>query len=308
MKRPDDDTSRRVTPCPVNAMSVDVEEHFQVSAFAGTVRRSDWDSLPSRVVRNTTRVMDLFDEAGVKATFFTLGIVAQKHPSLVAEIARRGHEVASHGYAHYRVGEQEPPVFLQDILDAKRRLEDCSGQEVRGYRAASFSIDRRTWWAYEALAEAGYTYSSSIHPIQHDHYGVPDAPRVPFVPTRPALVEIPVATVEGPGRRLSCAGGGFFRILPYGFSRWAWRRLNGREGLSGVFYFHPWEIDPDQPRVAGLPLKARLRHYTNLSRMEGKLAQLLREFAWDRVDRVFAAPIAKPAAVQAAAVRAAAHA
>ncbi|HEY0837121.1 MAG TPA: XrtA system polysaccharide deacetylase [Azospirillum sp.] len=271
----------------VNALSVDVEDYYQVSAFAGVVDRGNWDRWPSRVVDNTLRTLDLFAEAGVRGTFFTLGCVARAHPRLVATIAAAGHEVASHGFAHRRVGEQTPRDFRDDVAATKALLEDQSGTPVRGYRAASFSIDRSTWWAFDALAEAGYAYSSSIHPIAHDHYGMPDAPRHPFRPV-PGLVEIPVGTVELLGRRWSCGGGGFFRVLPYGWTRSSVRRINAREGRPVTFYFHPWEIDPDQPRLSGAPLKARLRHYSGLCGMADKLRHLLRDFAWDRIDRVHA--------------------
>lgn len=271
----------------VNAMSVDVEDYYQVSAFAGTVDRAKWDSFPSRVEDSTRRTLDLFAEAGVHATFFTLGCVAERHKGLVRAISDAGHEVASHGWAHYRVGEQTPAEFRADVTRTKKVLEDLSGQEVKGYRAASFSIDRKTWWAFDELAEAGYRYSSSIHPIVHDHYGVPDAPRFPFSPVEGnPLTEIPVGTLDLRGRRLSCAGGGFFRLLPYRWSSFAIGRVNQAERQPVTFYFHPWEIDPGQPRISPAPLRSRVRHYTNLGVMEAKLKRLLRQFRWDRVDAV----------------------
>jgi polysaccharide deacetylase family protein (PEP-CTERM system associated) len=271
-----------------NAMSVDVEDYYQVSAFAGSVDRAAWSSFPSRVEDNTRRTLDLFAEASVRATFFTLGCVADRHKRLVRAIADAGHEVASHGWEHYRVGDQTPAEFRADVTRTKKLLEDLSGQEVKGYRAASFSIDRGTWWAFDELAEAGYHYSSSIHPIRHDHYGVPDAPRFPFAPVeRNSLTEIPVGTLDLRGRRMSCAGGGFFRLLPYRWSSFAIGRVNGVEGQPVTFYFHPWEIDPGQPRISPAPLRSKLRHYTNLGVMEAKLKRLLREFHWDRVDAVY---------------------
>jgi polysaccharide deacetylase family protein (PEP-CTERM system associated) len=252
------------------------------------VDRAKWDSFPSRVEDSTKRTLDLFAEAGVHATFFTLGCVAERHKGLVRAISDAGHEVASHGWAHYRVGEQTPAEFRADVTRTKKVLEDLSGQEVKGYRAASFSIDRKTWWAFDELAEAGYRYSSSIHPIVHDHYGVPDAPRFPFAPTKGnPLTEIPVGTLDLRGRRLSCAGGGFFRLLPYRWSSFAIGRVNGAERQPVTFYFHPWEIDPGQPRISPAPLRSRVRHYTNLSVMEAKLKRLLRQFRWDRVDAVY---------------------
>lgn len=278
----------------MNAMSVDVEDYYQVSAFAGALTREDWAGLPSRVEDNTRRCLDLFERHGASATFFTLGIVAERHPELIRDIVRRGHELASHGYAHHRASDQDPKTFLSDITRTKKILEDTGGVAVNGYRAASFSINGANWWAYDCLAEAGYRYSSSLHPIVHDHYGMPDAPRFGFYPNQSTLVEFPVSTIEIGKRRFSCAGGGFFRLLPYGWSRWALHRLNERDGRPGIFYFHPWEIDPAQPRMPNLPLKARLRHYTNLDVMERKLARLLRDFAWTRLDRALLAPVAEP--------------
>jgi polysaccharide deacetylase family protein (PEP-CTERM system associated) len=283
----------------VNAMSVDVEDYYQVSAFAGSVDRAKWDSFPSRVEDSTKRTLDLFAEAGVRATFFTLGCVAERHKGLVRAISDAGHEVASHGWEHYRVGEQTPAEFRADVTRTKKVLEDLSGQEVKGYRAASFSINRKTWWAFDELAEAGYRYSSSIHPIVHDHYGVPDAPRFPFAPTEGhPLTEIPVGTLDLKGRRLSCAGGGFFRLLPYRWSSFAIGRVNQAERQPVTFYFHPWEIDPGQPRITPAPLRSRVRHYTNLGVMEAKLKRLLRQFRWDRVDAVYG--LGAPAKAEAA--------
>jgi polysaccharide deacetylase family protein (PEP-CTERM system associated) len=283
----------------VNAMSVDVEDYYQVSAFAGTVDRAKWDSLPSRVEDSTRRTLDMFAEAGVRATFFTLGRVAERHKGLVRTIADAGHEVASHGWEHYRVGDQTPAEFRADVTRTKKTLEDLSGLEVKGYRAASFSIDRKTWWAFDELAEAGYRYSSSIHPIRHDHYGVPDAPRFPFAPVGGnPLTEIPVGTLDLKGRRLSCAGGGFFRLLPYRWSSFAIGRVNRTECQPVTFYFHPWEIDPGQPRINPAPLRSRLRHYTNLGVMEAKLKRLLRDFRWDRVDEVYELALPKAEAAE----------
>lgn len=267
-----------------NALSVDVEDYYQVHAFAGVVDRDAWATYPDRVDANTRRILDLFGRAGVRATFFVLGCVARRHPALVRAIADAGHEVASHGYAHYRVDQQTPRAFARDVTATRKRLEDIAGLPVTGYRAASFSIDRTTWWAFDALAAAGYRYSSSLHPIRHDHYGAPDAPRFPFDVS--GLVEIPVGTVELAGRRFSCAGGGFFRVLPYRWTRWAIGRVNRREARPVTFYLHPWEIDPDQPRIAAPP-RSRWRHYTGLATMEAKLGRLLADFAWDRIDAVY---------------------
>ncbi|MBW7945690.1 MAG: DUF3473 domain-containing protein [Sphingomonadaceae bacterium] len=271
-----------------NAMSVDVEEHFQVGAFETTIRREDWPRWDSRVVRNTERALQLFADKGVSATFFTLGWVAEREPGLLRRIVENGHEIANHGYAHDRVHTFTPESFRADIRKARALIEDAAGAEVKGYRAPSFSIGKGNRWALEVLAEEGYAYSSSVAPIRHDHYGWPEAPRFPHRPvTGSDMVEVPVTTVEYAGRRMACGGGGFFRLLPYGLSEWAIDRVNRVEGQATVFYFHPWEIDPEQPVVPGAPLRSRIRHYTNLDVMEAKLARLLDRFRWDRMDRVF---------------------
>lgn len=275
-----------------NAMTVDVEDYFQVQAFEKTVDRKDWDHMPGRVERNTHAVLDLLAEADVKATFFTLAWVAERHPALICRIVGEGHELASHGMSHVRASDQDRATFAADISRSRKMLEDLGGVSVTGYRAASFSIGERNLWALEALAEAGYRYSSSIYPIRHDHYGMPGAPRFAFRPDQaPQLVEIPVTTVEILGRRLPCGGGGYFRLLPYGLSRWAMRRVNA-EGQPCIFYFHPWEIDPGQPRQSDAPLRSRFRHYTNLGVMADKLRQALRDFTWGRADEVFLKQIA----------------
>ncbi|PZO91941.1 MAG: polysaccharide deacetylase family protein [Sphingomonas sanxanigenens] len=273
----------------LNALSVDVEDWFQVGAFERVIARGDWPTLESRVERNSDAVLDLFERAGVKATFFILGWVAERHPALIRRIAQRGHEVASHGVDHARIFTFTAGQFRNDIDRARKAIEDAAGVAVTGYRAPSFSIDARTPWAHEALAEAGYAYSSSVAPVVHDHYGWPDAPRFAFHPVAgSALVELPVTTARFAGRTLAAGGGGFFRLLPYCFSAWAIGRVNHREGRPAIFYFHPWEIDPGQPRVAGAPLRSRLRHYSRLDAMAGKLDRLLSEFAWGRVDAVAA--------------------
>ncbi|HEX9807651.1 MAG TPA: XrtA system polysaccharide deacetylase [Alteraurantiacibacter sp.] len=269
----------------LNGLSVDVEAWFQVGAFEEVIERGHWNSLPDRVERNVEQVLELFAEAEVKATFFTLGWVAHRHPKLIARIAGQGHEIASHGWDHARVHTMNRKSFAEDIRKARNALEDAGGVGVSGYRAPSFSIDQRTPWAFMELAEQGYSYSSSVAPIAHDHYGWPDAPRFAFKPIPWSdIIEIPVTTAEIAGRRMAAGGGGFFRVLPYAFSRWAIRRVNRQEGRAAVFYFHPWEIDPGQPRAQGAPLKSRLRHYTNLHKMSGKLRQLVHEFAWGRMD------------------------
>ena len=268
-----------------NALSVDVEDWFQVGAFERTIRRADWDGLTHRVERNTDAVLDLFAQAGVTGTFFTLGWVAERYPALRLRIADAVHEVASHGYDHARVFTFTPDQFRADLRKSRAILEDASGQAVTGYRAPSFSIDPRTPWAHTILAEEGYRYSSSVAPIRHDHYGWPDSPRFAWKPvTGSDLVELPVTTAKLGKRTLAAGGGGFFRLLPYQFSRWAIRQVNEQAGRPAIIYFHPWEIDPGQPRRADAPLRSRLRHYTNLSVMAAKLRRLTRDFAWTRVD------------------------
>ena len=268
-----------------NGLSVDVEDWFQVGAFENVISRDTWDALPLRVTDNVLRVLDLFGEADVKATFFTLGWVARRNGALIRRIADAGHEVASHGWDHARVFTLDRKSFGEDIARARQVLEDASGTRVTGYRAPSFSIDQRTPWAYEELAQQGYAYSSSVATVAHDHYGWPDAPRFAFnpLPWHP-LVEIPVTTAILGGRRVAAGGGGFFRVLPYAFSRWAIRQVNRQDQRPAVFYFHPWEIDPDQPRVPNAPMRSKLRHYTNLDKMAGKLTELVHEFAWGRMD------------------------
>jgi polysaccharide deacetylase family protein (PEP-CTERM system associated) len=279
-----------------NALSVDVEDWFQVGAFERTIDRADWDGLTHRVEGNTGAVLDLFAQANVKATFFTLGWVAERYPALVRRIVEQGHEVASHGYDHARVFTFTPEEFRADLRKARAILEDAGGQAVTGYRAPSFSIDARTPWAHAILAEEGYAYSSSVAPIRHDHYGWPQSPRFAWKPVAGSpLVELPVTTARWGNRTLAAGGGGFFRLLPYAFSRWAIRQVNGQEGRPAIIYFHPWEIDPDQPRVADAPIRSKLRHYSNLSAMAGKLRRLTRDFAWTRVDALAVAEAARAA-------------
>ncbi|WP_081984525.1 XrtA system polysaccharide deacetylase [Sphingomonas sp. 35-24ZXX] len=276
----------------VNGLSVDVEEYFQVGAFENTIARGDWEGIASRVEHNTGAVLDLFARCGVKATFFTLGWVAHRHPALIRRIIAEGHEIASHGWDHTRVFTMTPDQFGEDIDRARKALEDAGGVAIKGYRAPSFSIDQRTPWAHEILAERGYAYSSSVAPIAHDHYGWREAPRFAFHPVDGAsLIELPVTTVQLGERRFGAGGGGFFRILPYTLSRWALRRVNQADMQPAIFYFHPWEIDADQPRVEGAPMRSRLRHYTGLGSMAGRLEQLTRDFSWCRIDEI-ALPLA----------------
>jgi polysaccharide deacetylase family protein (PEP-CTERM system associated) len=273
----------------LNGLSVDVEEWFQVGAFERVIDRGDWPLLDSRVERNCEAILEMFGRAGVKATFFTLGWVAERHGAMMRRIADAGHEIASHGWDHQRVFAMGEAAFAADIARARAVLEDTTGARIIGYRAPSFSIDARTPWAHRVLAEQGYAYSSSVAPIVHDHYGWREAPRFAFRPVQgEVLLEIPVTTAEVGGRRMAAGGGGFFRMLPYSVSRWAIRQVNVREGRPAAFYFHPWEIDPEQPRMTHAPLRSRLRHYTNLSVMAGKLERLLGEFRWGRMDEVAA--------------------
>lgn len=282
----------RPRPAPgarvVNAMTCDVEDYFQVSAFERHIARGDWPHCASRVEANTDRVLALFDQAGVRATFFTLGWIAERYPGLVRRIVAGGHELASHGYGHRRASDQDRAAFSEDIRTSKAILEQVGGVAVRGYRAPSFSIGPGNLWALDALREAGYRYSSSIYPVRHDHYGMPDAPRFAFYPFGPdGVLEVPITTARLAGRNLPAGGGGYFRLLPYALSRHLIARVNRRERESAVFYFHPWEIDPGQPRVPNLPARARFRHYVNLGRTYTRLAALTRDFAWDRMDRLF---------------------
>lgn len=289
-KRPNPTRSSHNRKTPIlNAMSVDIEDWFQVGAFEGVIARRSWETLPSRVERNSDVVLELFAEADVKATFFTLGWVADRHPALLRRFADAGHEIASHGWDHKRVFTFRPEDFRADIRRARSAIEDASGRRVQGYRAPSFSIDARNPWAHQILAEEGYAYSSSVAPIAHDHYGWREAPRFMFKPVAGAdFVELPVTTAEVGGRRVAAGGGGFFRMLPYRFSSWAIDRVNAVDGRPAAFYFHPWEIDPEQPRIRAAPLRSRVRHYTRLSAMRGKLGKLLGDYSWGTTAEVVA--------------------
>jgi polysaccharide deacetylase family protein (PEP-CTERM system associated) len=272
----------------LNALTVDVEDYFQVSAFEPYIPRDAWDRLPCRVERNTDRVLQLFADHGVRATFFTLGWVAERYPELVRRIVDADHELACHGYSHIRVTGQSPAEFREDARRARQLLEDISGCAVLGYRAASYSIGAKNLWAFQVLADLGFRYSSSIYPVKHDLYGMPEAPRFGFRPAgTDGLLEFPVTTVRLGRRNFPCGGGGYFRLLPYEVSRWALNRVNARDGQPCVFYFHPWEIDPGQPRQKKISLKTRFRHYLNLSRMEQRLGRLLGDFRWDSMANVF---------------------
>lgn len=272
-----------------NAMTVDVEDYFQVQAFFDHIDRKDWDGHSRRVERNVDEILQLFSDANVKGTFFTLGWIAERHPQMVRRIVAAGHELASHGYAHFRADGHTPEQFRADVRKTKKILEDTGGTSIKGYRAASFSIGKKNLWAFKVLEEEGHIYSSSVYPIRHDLYGMPDAPRFSFHPiANSSFIEIPVTTNQLMGLNLPCGGGGYFRLLPYGLSTWQMRRVNRRDRQPCMFYFHPWEIDPQQPVQEGVSLKTRVRHYTNLSKMRGRLKRLLGEFAWGRMDEVFA--------------------
>ena len=279
-----------------NALTIDVEDYFQVSAFAPHIDRHEWNSRECRVERNVTRILDMLSQRQVKATFFTLGWIAERYPKLIRQIAQQGHEIASHGYGHERASDQTQDAFFADIQLAKLILEDLCGTEVKGYRAPSFSIGKSNLWAFDCLQKAGYRYSSSVYPIQHDHYGMPDSPRFAYQ-IRPGLLEIPVTTLRVLNRNLPSSGGGYFRLLPYALSRWMLGRVNRHDAQAGIFYFHPWEIDVEQPRVAGISQKTKFRHYVNISRMEGRLEQLLGDFKWGRMDEIFLDPVRQEAAL-----------
>ena len=270
-----------------NALTCDVEDYFQVSAFEHLVPKSAWSDWECRVEANVDLTLEIYSDAGVKGTFFTLGWVAEHYPTVVKRIAAEGHEVASHGYQHHRVWNQTPDEFRSDITRTRRLLQDLSGQPVVGFRAASWSLDRRTPWAHEIMAESGYRYSSSIYPISHDHYGVPDAPFQPFVEKKSGLLEIPASTTKMAGRNLPSAGGGYFRLFPLALSQWLIDRVRSRNGVPAVFFFHPWEIDPDQPRMPGISAKTRFRHYVNLDRFERRLRTLLGRGRWGRMDAIY---------------------
>jgi polysaccharide deacetylase family protein (PEP-CTERM system associated) len=267
-----------------NALTVDVEDFFQVQAFAATIPRSTWDDLPRRVENNTERLLELCARANVVGTFFTLGWVAARHPALIRRIVAAGHELASHGHGHQRVFELTQAEFRADIVRAKGVLEDAGGVAVVGYRAPTFSVGPRTPWAFATLADTGHRYSSSIYPVRHDLYGQPDASRVPYRHAGTDLWEFPMTTLRVLSKNIPCSGGGYFRLLPYPLYRFLLRRC----AAPALFYTHPWEIDPDQPRVAGAGMLSRFRHYNNLAKTLPRLERLLRDFSWDRMDRVFA--------------------
>lgn len=272
---------------PLHAMTCDVEDYFQVSAFEGIVPRRRWTDVECRIQRNVDRILQLFADHDAKATFFTLGWVAEHYPQVVRGIVDEGHEIASHGMSHHRVWSQTPEVFRKDAGDAKKLLEDTGGMPVVGYRAASWSIDGRTPWAHEILGEIGYRYSSSVYPVSHDTYGMPEAPRHPYVVSDGGIVEFPPTTARLLGRNIPAAGGGYFRLFPLVLSKYFINKHERSADYPYVFYFHPWELDPDQPRLDGASLKSRFRHYVNLRRFERRLTDLLQTYRWGRMDELF---------------------
>ncbi|MDD2877134.1 MAG: DUF3473 domain-containing protein [Acidiphilium sp.] len=271
-----------------NALTIDVEDYFQVQAYARAIDRADWDTIPRRVEANTDLILAALARHETHATFFTLGWVAERHPALIRRIVAAGHELASHGYGHQLVSDLTPQQFRDDLTRAKAALEAAAGIAVAGYRAPTFSIGPRNAWAWDVLAETGHRYSSSVFPVRHDLYGAPSAPRVPYRPGAGALIEIPMTTVKLFGRNLPCSGGGYFRLFPYAAYRMGVRYVNRREMRPAVFYSHPWEFDPGQPQVPAAKWSSRFRHRVNLVRMPARLDRLLADFAWDRMDRVFA--------------------
>jgi polysaccharide deacetylase family protein (PEP-CTERM system associated) len=276
--------ARIADPCTVvNALTIDVEDYFQVSAFAPYIERSAWESQTHRIERNMDTILEILDLANTHATFFTLGWIAERYPRMVRLIVAQGHELASHGYAHDRASEQEPHAFSADVTLAKRILEDVAGIALSGYRAPSFSIGEANRWAYDCLAEAGYRYSSSTYPFAHDHYGNPDGQRFAH-DVGGGLIEIPVTTARLLRRNWPAGGGGYFRLMPYAVSRWLIQRVHAEDRRAAIFYFHPWEIDPEQPRVQGASARTRFRHYVNLQRTSARLHMLLRDFRWGRMD------------------------
>lgn len=270
-----------------NALTIDVEDYFQVSVFKPYISRSSWDVQECRVEQNIDRILELLARKEIKATFFTLGWIAARYPGMIKRLAAQGHEIASHGFDHERVTDLSPGEFYSDIAASKQILENLTGVEIKGYRAPSFSINKRTSeWAFECLARAGFSYSSSVYPIRHDHYGMPESPRFAYH-LKSGILEVPISTVRWGGHNFPASGGGYFRLLPYSLSRRLFKHVNVSERQSVVFYFHPWEIDLKQPRLEGISSNARFRHYVNIGRMEARLIRLMDDFQWDRMDNIF---------------------
>jgi len=269
-----------------NAMSVDVEDYFQVAAFDDQISSDDWHKIPLRVEKNTNKILELFSENDIKATFFMLGWVAERFPHLVKEIIEQGHEIASHGYGHQRATLQTRKEFREDVIKAKQILEDIGATAIKGYRAPSYSISRSNLWVHDELLDTGHLYSSSVYPVKHDLYGIPDAPRFKYT-LENGLIEIPISTLQILSKNLPAGGGGFFRFYPYWMSKWIIQKINKQDQQPVIFYFHPWELDPEQPKQKQAGLKSRFRHYLNLHKTESRLNTLLKDFSWDRMDKVF---------------------
>ena len=269
-----------------NALTIDVEDYFQVSAFSKVINKKKWDEKECRIEKNVDTIINILDSKKIKATFFTLGWIAERYPSMIKKIIMEGHELASHGYAHEKVSEISRSDFYQDVTRAKGILEDIGGKQINGYRAPSFSIAEKNFWAMEILSETGHFYSSSIYPVKHDHYGSPNAPRFPYK-VFSELLEVPPTTVKLFGRNFPASGGGYFRLLPYFVSKKMLDRVNKVENKPVVFYFHPWEIDSHQPKISNLSIKTRFRHYKNIEKMEEKIKKLVEDFHWDRMDNIF---------------------
>ena len=279
-------TPQKQLPTVKNAMSIDVEDYFHVAAFKSNIDPKTWDSMHCRIERNMDVVMSLLRRNNVKATFFTLGWLAQRYPNIVKNIVAEGHELASHGYGHQMIGDMTPMSFKEDVSKAKRLLEDVAGVAVKGYRAPSFSIALKTLWAHDVLADTGHQYSSSVYPIKHDLYGMPSAPRFGYqLPN--GLIEIPATSLRIVGRNFPASGGGFFRLFPSSLSHAIIRKINRDDQQSAIFYCHPWEFDPDQPRVLDASRKSKFRHYINLKQNPKKFDQLLGAFEWAPIREVF---------------------
>jgi polysaccharide deacetylase family protein (PEP-CTERM system associated) len=287
------DGPNRATSGTPNAMTIDVEDYFQVEDFASTIDRRDWEHLPTRVERNTDKILEILAETRTEATFFVLGWIARRHPVLVKRIVAAGHELASHGFDHTRVDRQSREAFRTDVHQSKGILEDLGGVPVIGYRAPTFSIGRESSWAHAILQEEGYRYSSSVYPIKHDLYGTPGAPRTVFAPLA-GLIEVPLTTVRVLGVDVPASGGGFFRLFPYKINRRLLAYANDRNHAPAIFYTHPWEFDPEQPRQTQAPFLCRFRHYLNLDRTAARFRRLLRDFPWTRMDRIFLTQASTP--------------
>lgn len=272
----------------IHAMTVDVEDYFHVSAFCKTISPSQWEQWPSRVEQNTLKLLDLFEESNIKCTFFVLGWVAERNPSLIKQLAEKGHEIASHGYSHQLVYGQTQEVFREETKKSKDILEQIIQRPVLGYRAASYSITRKSLWALDILDELGFEWDSSIFPVHHDNYGVPGSPTEPYqiqLSSGNKITEFPLTSAKVLGMSIPAAGGGYFRQYPYALSRWLFERASMNQTRPLIFYLHPWEIDPDQPRVPNASLKSKFRHYTNLHRCYPRLERMIKDFNFGSIEQ-----------------------